>query len=127
MKTNKDILKKLRELKEELPNLSYNTIYSRLEDIVNDGEVIPLGSYLYNNIITSEEADDIARNELDNGNGIDRLRCFINNTYADDLYILNGYGNLSNVTQGEFKSVIDSMIDRVEFCYTYEEDDEQND
>ena len=44
-------------------------------------------------------------------NDVDRLRCFIGDTYSDTIYKLDGYGNLENVDRGDFECLCDELID----------------
>lgn len=43
-----------------------------------------------------------------------RLRYFINNTYDDSIYYLDGYGNLENVTTDDISYCIDEAIEKLE-------------
>ena len=49
----------------------------------------------------------------ENSDSLTRLRYFINNTYDDDIYLLNDYGNLENVNDDTFSSAINEMIDYI--------------
>ena len=46
----------------------------------------------------------------ENATDLSRLRCFINNTYEDNIYMLDGYGNLRNVDNGDFENLIDDIV-----------------
>lgn len=46
--------------------------------------------------------------------GIDRVRCFINDTYSDDIYKLDGYNNLSNVSESDLRDAVDDVINNIE-------------
>ena len=50
----------------------------------------------------------------ENSSDINRLRCFIGDTYSDTIYKVNDYGNLENVEQDDFSYVIDEMIELLE-------------
>ena len=43
-----------------------------------------------------------------------RLKIFINNTYDDGIYHLDGYGNLENVTTEDISYCIDEAIEKLE-------------
>ncbi len=47
----------------------------------------------------------------ENATDLSRLRCFIGNTYDDDIYRLDGYGNLANVETGDFEDLIDELTE----------------
>lgn len=47
-------------------------------------------------------------------NDVDRLRCFIGDTYSADIYKLDGYGNLENVDKSDFEYCIEEAIDILE-------------
>lgn len=46
----------------------------------------------------------------ENATDLSRLRGFINNTYADNIYMLDGCGNLRNVDADDFENLIDNII-----------------
>ena len=46
--------------------------------------------------------------------GISRLRCFINNTYDANIYKLDGYENLENVSDSDFEYCIDECIEKLQ-------------
>lgn len=45
-----------------------------------------------------------------NSDSLERLRYFIGNTYRSDLYQVNAYGNLTNITRDDLKTLCDELI-----------------
>lgn len=45
--------------------------------------------------------------------GIDRVRCFVADTYSDDIYKLDGYNNLANVTDGDLESLVYELTEKI--------------
>ena len=45
--------------------------------------------------------------------GIDRVRCFVADTYSDDIYKLDGYNNLANVTDGDLESLVYDLTEKI--------------
>ena len=107
----KNTIEKLKELKENLPNLTNNDIYYQLINISSERDLdVYVNDYGF---ISSDEVDDMIANNI-NDYGVDRLRCFINDTYADDVYILDGYNNLKNVSDSDFEDCINNIIETLE-------------
>ncbi len=88
----------------------YNQIYNLCCDIDNK-----YGNYELTDHIT--EQDFVLNDEIldglikQNSDDIDRLRCFIGDTYSADIYRIDGYGNLANVTSGDMEMLVDELID----------------
>ena len=84
------------------------------------------GSYITDKItnydfVTEDLLEYIVK---ENATDLSRLRCFINNTYEDNIYMLDGYGNLRNVDNGDFENLIDDIIGDLQYDITvplYEE------
>ena len=49
----------------------------------------------------------------ENSDSVSRLRCFINDTNDDNIYKLDGYGNLENVNINDFEFCIDEAITKL--------------
>ena len=45
--------------------------------------------------------------------GVDRVRCFVADTYSDDIYKLDGYNNLANVTDGDLESLVYDLTEKI--------------
>lgn len=114
----KETIKKLEELKEKLPSMDYENIYCDLDNILIDYD-----NEAQDNLYLSDslsELVDFVDDEImgylieDCENDIDRLRCFIGDTYTSSLYKANAYGNLENVSDDDFIYCIDEIIKRLE-------------
>ncbi len=99
------IIKALNEEKEKIDYASeeeYKKIYNLCS---TDGVLI---EYLdEQNYITSDDEDRII---AENSDSIDRLRYFIGDTYSAEIYRIDGYGNLENVTSEDLKDLCDDLI-----------------
>lgn len=97
----------LKKVKNQLKNIcndnydnatEYNSIRnicSEFED--NFGYDLHLCDYIDEQEVITE--DDVIEDLLSqNNDSLTRLRCFINSTYDDCIYRIDGYGNLDNVT-----------------------------
>ena len=69
--------------------------YVQEQDIVTEDEVV-------GNLLPQND-DDLAR-----------LRCFINTTYDDSIYRIDGYGNLDNVSHNTISDLCDELITMVD-------------
>lgn len=111
-----ELIKQLENLKENLSSKTneqnYCDLVNTLIDYDNENQ-----TYLYDTLrefyefIDEELLEYLIQEE--SKNGLTRLRCFINDTYDDDIYLLNAYGNLENVNDDTFSSAIDEMIDYI--------------
>lgn len=116
VKKAKKYIKELEELKDNL-TYDYYENYSKIFEIANnfdsDFDDIYLVDMLYeSDIITEDEAEDRLKYEIDEY-GLDRARCFINDTTADTVYKISAYGNLQNVYISDFEDIIDEMINEI--------------
>lgn len=114
----KKYIEDLEELKDNLSydyEENYNKILEIANNFDNDFEDIYLTDIFYNSdFITEDDATDRLEQELKDY-GLDRARCFINDTTEDTIYKLDGYGNLENVCTSDFENVIDDMIDEIKY------------
>ena len=114
IRERRNLIKDLKELKEEglYGEDGYNKIYNLCVDFDNDHNDYELTDYITEqDFIRNDETLEyqIARCE----NDIDRLRCFIGDTYSDSIYRIDGYGNLANVTSGDLEMLCDELINIV--------------
>ena len=75
------------------------------------------GSYLTDRIQDYDFVDDEILEYIvikEAKGGVDRLRFFIGDTYSDNLYRLDGYGNLANVDNSDFEDLIDDIVQTLE-------------
>lgn len=99
------IIKALNEEKEKIDYASEEE-YKKIYNLCSSDEV--LIEYLdEQNYITS---DDEERVIAENSDSIDRLRYFIGDTYSAEIYRIDGYGNLENVTSEDLKDLCNDLI-----------------
>lgn len=116
----KETIEKLEGLKEKLKTMIYDDIYSELNNICweyDDCDCSENRLYLLDmlngyNIVSDDELEDyIIPNELKEG-GLQRLRYFLNDCdLSFNLYRIDSYGNLENVSDDLFIEIIDELID----------------
>lgn len=112
----KETIKKLEEIKN---NLSYDNEQNYV-DMINtmidyDNEAQD-NLYLYDTTLELVEFvnDDVLDYLIkENSGSLERLRYFINDTEKDNIYKLNGYGNLENVDKSDFEYCIDEAIEKL--------------
>ena len=114
----KETIKKLEELKK---TISKNNTETNYRDIINT--LIEYDNnaqdnlYLYDNskeivdIIDDELLQYYLEEQLKNNGPYSLYYIFNELEHPDDLYKLNVYGNLENVTDGDFINIIDDAID----------------
>lgn len=113
-------MKELRELKERIENIkinynyeeSYTNLYNTVIDYMNDTQDFDL-EYLFESFIDYETAEEIARNELNNG-GLVRLRYYLGDVNLnDEIFKLDGYGNLENITIDDLNNLKDEILENI--------------
>lgn len=113
-------MKELRELKERIENIkinynyeeSYTNLYNTVIDYMNDTQDFDL-EYLFENFIDYETAEEIAKNELQNG-GLVRLRYYLGDVNLnDEIFKLDGYGNLENITIDDLNNLKDEILENI--------------
>lgn len=87
---------------------NYSDIWNACADYDNAHD----GSYITDKIteydfVTEDLLEYIVK---ENATDLSRIRCFINDTYDDDIYMLDGYGNLKNVDISDFENLIDDIV-----------------
>lgn len=124
----KETIKKLEELKETISKNNTETNYC---DIINT--LIEYDNnaqdnlYLYDNskeivdIIDDELLQYYLEEQLKNNGAYSLYYIFNELEHPDDLYKLNVYGNLENVTDGDFINIIDDAIDTLKLKEGVEE------
>lgn len=99
-------------------NLGYDMQgnYSDLWNLCVDYDNEHSDLYLTDRITEENYVDDELLEYLikENSTDIRRLRCFIGDTYDDNIYRLDGYGNLANVEKDDFECLIDELIGTIE-------------
>lgn len=111
----RNLIRTLKEIKENLSydyRKDYSQIYNACVEIDNKYQQSPyLTDYISYQDFVDEESLDYLIQQADND--IDRLRCFIGDTYSADIYKLDGYGNLQNVDSDDLKMLCDDLIEIV--------------
>ena len=115
IRDRRNLIRDLKDLKDEgLIGIErdYNRVYNLCSEIDCKYNNYELTDYITEQdfVRNDEMLDDLIKHNSDD---IDRLRCFINNTYSADLYRIDGYGNLANVTSGDMEMLVDELIDIV--------------
>ena len=106
----KKLIKDLNEVKENLGVFTkdnYEKIYKILEDFDDENCTDYIDELHQSDFLEEDDLEYFLEKEMEGG--VDRLRCFIGDTYSDDMYRLDGYGNLANITQGDFENLIDDL------------------
>ena len=97
---------------------AYNDILNAVTDYMNDAQDWEFEDVLYNTderIISYDEAEDYAKQILDS-DGLSRLYYFMGdcNFDADNLFWLNGYGNLTSLDASYIEDFKDDVIKAIE-------------
>lgn len=113
---------KLKELKEKIENIeitydydeTYNDIYNNVIDYENETQDFDL-EYLFEDFIDYEIAEERAKYELEHG-GLERLKYYINDTnfYMNDIFKINGYGNLENVYKEDLDMLKEEILQEID-------------
>lgn len=113
-------MKELRELKERIENIkidydyeeSYTNLYNTVIDYMNDTQDFDL-EYLFENFIDYETAEEIAKNELNDG-GLIRLQYYLGDTNLnDEIFKLDGYGRLENIDIDDLNNLKDEILKNI--------------
>lgn len=113
-------MKELRELKERVENIEitydYEETYCNLKNVVidymNDTQDWDF-DYIGEDIIDYELAEEQAKHELEQG-GLARLYYYLGNVNCNnELFKINGYGNLEDVTIDDLKYMKEEILDLI--------------
>lgn len=115
----KETIKKLKDYKECIDQESTEENYTNLINMAIDYDNEAQDNlYLYDTIqeLVNFVDEEIVQQLIEENAkyGISRLRYFINTTYDLDIYKLDGYGNLENVTDWDFEYCADECIKKLE-------------
>lgn len=114
-------MKTLQELKKEIENIditydyeeTYNQLYNTVIDYENDTQTWDF-EYIFEDIIDYDTAEEIAKQELENG-GLVRLYYFLGNANLNnELFKINGYENLEDVTNDDLEYIKNEILDNIE-------------
>ena len=119
MDLKQETIKKFEELKERLfENTTENNYCDLINTATNYDNEAQDSLYLYDTIqelvffVDEEILQQLIKKNAEYG--ISRLRYFINDTYNADIYKLNVYENLENVSDDDFELCIDECIERLQ-------------
>lgn len=113
-------MKRLQDFKEEIENIeitydyddTYTQLYNTTIDYMNDTQDFSL-EYLFEDFINYEIAEEIAKNELDNG-GLIRLYYFLGDANLNsELFKIDGYGNLTDVYKDDLQYLKDEILEHI--------------
>ena len=108
----KELLERIKEIEitydyEESNNNLYNTVIDYMNDI-QDFEL----EYLFEDFISYDMAEEMAKHEIENG-GLTRMQHFLPDMCNANLFKINGYGNLENITKEDLDFLKESIIDEL--------------
>lgn len=91
----------------------YSEIYNRCMDYMNDNDDYSI-EYAFNDFIDYDAAEEYAKHELENG-GLVRLYYFLGSANCNNnLFRIDGYGNLEDITQEDIQFLVTDIIDTLE-------------
>lgn len=92
----------------------YNDLVNKHIDYIdNTGDYS--NQYLFENFITSELVEKKIIEDLQNGDGLLRLYHFLDDVRLnEEIYKLNGYGNLENALVEDLKNLRDDLLKNLE-------------
>jgi hypothetical protein len=112
-----DLKNYIIEFNEQKDNVSYDYEgdYNKILNLcaeIDDKYYLGLCDYVY-------DMDFVDDNEMEylierNSTDIDRLRCFIGDTYSAAIYKLDGYGNLANIDSSDIECLIEEVTQIIE-------------
>lgn len=83
----------------------YNNLYYTCMNYDNSYEF----NKLFYNFINYDEAEEIVKNE------VARIVCFLRDIdWSQDIFKLDGYGNLQNVCKNDLKLLKEKILDKIE-------------
>lgn len=113
LKKVKDKLEKISQEESYDVQSDYNNIWNACAEYDNYFSDLYLCDYVQEQDIVTE--DEVVENLLpQNDDDLTRLRCFINTTYDDNIYRIDGYGNLDNVSHNTISDLCDELITMVD-------------
>ena len=113
-------MEKLKELLNDIENIeitynyeeSYNNLYDRITDYENDSQDFDFDT-LFEDIISYETAEEIAKREIENG-GLIGLYYFLGDANLNNsMFLLNGYGNLEDIYKDTLDNLKEEIIDLI--------------
>lgn len=91
---------------------TYNNLYNACVDYMNETQDWSL-EYLFEDYCSYDTAEEIAKNELDNG-GLVRLYYFLGDANLNnELFKIDGYGNLTDIDRSDLEYLQEEIIDNI--------------
>ena len=92
---------------------TYDELYDLWMDYLCDTNDYSM-EYIFNEFCSYDLAEDIARNELENG-GLIRLYYFLGNAdLTENIFKIDGYGNLENIEKSDLEYIKHELIYNLE-------------
>jgi hypothetical protein len=109
----KELLKNIEDVKIDYDyELEYNTLYNYVTNYMNESQDFRL-EYIFDDFIDYDTAEDIAKSELEKG-GLVRIYYFLGDANPNnDIFRIDGYGNLTNVNKEDIEMVKDQLIEDI--------------
>lgn len=113
-------MKKIEELKKGIEKIdvsydyeqTFNDLYNACIDYMNDTQTWDF-EYLFEDIISYDTAEEIAKNEIDQG-GLIRLYYFLGDANLNnDLFKINAYGNLEDITKEDLDDLKEEILNKI--------------
>ena len=113
-------MKKIEELKKEIEKIdvsydyeqTFNNLYNACIDYMNDTQTWDF-EYLFEDIFSYDTAEEIAKNEIEQG-GLIRLYYFLGDANLNhDLFKLDGYGNLEDITKEDLNNLKEEILNKI--------------
>lgn len=96
----------------------YDETYTNLRNTIIDYENETQNwdfEYLFEDFVDYEIAEQIAEEQLKSG-GLERLKYYIGDTifFENDIFRIDGYGNLQNIDIDDLKFLKEQILDEIE-------------
>ena len=108
----------LEELKNKIENIvidydydaTYSNLYNACIDYMNDSQEWDF-EYIFEDFINYDTAEELAKQELENG-GLIRVYYFLGDAHLNnELFKINGYGNLEDVDIDDLRYIKEEILD----------------
>lgn len=112
----KKLINLLKEEVKDIDTKCKKDVFENIKNLIEDFDADHSTCYYDNLRDVSDILDD---DDLDYWletaakDGVDRVRCFVADTYSDDIYKLDGYNNLANVTDGDLESLVYDLTEKI--------------
>lgn len=112
----KKLINLLNEEVKDIDTKCKKDVFENIKNLIEDFDADHSTDYYDNlreisNILDDDDVDYWLKTATKDG--IDRVRCFVADTYSDDIYKLDGYNNLANVTDGDLESLVYDLTENI--------------